>query len=296
MARTSLSITMDLDGEFPADVVDPNTKSGRELMKKAARRLLSVCDGVVPAGMTTIDYSGAQPIAASGTAVLASVIATDVLALNGANLTCVASGASTDEFNVGASDTITATNLAAAINLSTNSAIITKNLEASNLAVTITLSSCTAGTGVSIAGYQFIARSVVPTNPRNLGDFSQAGTDTQDAASLVTAINTHPVLAHNVVASNSSGVVTVRQRRGTSSLGKVLVIAIPGVTPSGLSVGAADFAATATVLVSAKQRGTVGNMATISTPDSTITVSGARLTGGTGVDGSIARIVQGSVM
>lgn len=295
MARTSLGVIVDLSGIAPLQYADPNSKSGRELVKKALRRIASINDGVIPAGTVQLNVNGAQPVAASATALLASTIATDTLVLNGQALTAVASGAAANEFNVGVSDTATATNLAAAINLSTNASIITKNLEASNFAQTITLSTCTAGTGVSIAGFQFVARSVT-LSPPNLGDFLMTGTDTQDAAALVVAINTHPVLCNLVVASNSSGVVTVRQRRGTSSIGKLLVTAQPGVTPSGLSVGAAAFAATATVLVSAKVPGNSGNMATISSTGGTITVSGARLTGGTGMDGTIVRVAPGSVM
>lgn len=53
---------------------------------------------------------------ASGTFTLASVIATDACSINGVTFTCVASGATGNQFNVGADDEETATNLAAAIN------------------------------------------------------------------------------------------------------------------------------------------------------------------------------------
>lgn len=55
---------------------------------------------------------------ASGTFILNTVIATDAISINGVTFTCVASGAGANQFNVGASDVLTAANLAAAINAS----------------------------------------------------------------------------------------------------------------------------------------------------------------------------------
>lgn len=61
---------------------------------------------------------------ASGTLTLTSVIATDAISINGVSFTCVASGAGANQFNVGASDAITATNLAAAINASVTALVV----------------------------------------------------------------------------------------------------------------------------------------------------------------------------
>lgn len=52
---------------------------------------------------------------ASAVVVLTNVIATDILTINGQAVTAVASGASTNEFDIGVDDAATATNLAAAI-------------------------------------------------------------------------------------------------------------------------------------------------------------------------------------
>lgn len=57
-------------------------------------------------------------VQASGTITLSSMVATDTVTINGVVFTCVASGATGNQFNVGGTDTITATNLAAAINAS----------------------------------------------------------------------------------------------------------------------------------------------------------------------------------
>ncbi len=57
-------------------------------------------------------------VKATGTFIFASVIATDVIAINGVDFTCVASGATGNQFNVGMTDTATAANAVIAINAS----------------------------------------------------------------------------------------------------------------------------------------------------------------------------------
>lgn len=57
-------------------------------------------------------------VQASGTFILDTVVATDAISINGVTFTAVASGATGNQFNVGADDVETAANLAAAINAS----------------------------------------------------------------------------------------------------------------------------------------------------------------------------------
>ncbi len=57
-------------------------------------------------------------VKATGTFTFASVIATDVLAINGVSFTCVANSATGNQFNVGLSDTLTAAAAVVAINAS----------------------------------------------------------------------------------------------------------------------------------------------------------------------------------
>jgi hypothetical protein len=57
-------------------------------------------------------------VKASGTLTFASVIATDIFSINGVSFTCVASGATGNQFNVGGSDALTAAAAAAAVNAS----------------------------------------------------------------------------------------------------------------------------------------------------------------------------------
>lgn len=60
---------------------------------------------------------------ASGTVTLAAHVATDTVTVAGVVFTCVASGATGNQYNVGATDALTAANLAAAINASVTAAV-----------------------------------------------------------------------------------------------------------------------------------------------------------------------------
>jgi hypothetical protein len=57
-------------------------------------------------------------VQATGTLIFDSVVATDAFVINGVTFSCVASGATGNQFNVGADDTESAENAAAAINAS----------------------------------------------------------------------------------------------------------------------------------------------------------------------------------
>jgi phage tail sheath gpL-like len=70
---------------------------------------------------------------------------------------------------------------------------------------TITLATVAADDTVTIGKTTLTAKA----SPSGEDEFSQAGTDTVDAAGLVTKINAHSVLSKLVVASSSAGVVTV---------------------------------------------------------------------------------------
>lgn len=85
------------------------------------------------AGLKIIDFmkkvvSGAHPasvltrinsVKATGTITLSSHVATDTVTVNGITFTCVASGATGNQYNVGGDDTATAVALAAVLNANT---------------------------------------------------------------------------------------------------------------------------------------------------------------------------------
>lgn len=105
---------------------------------------------------------------------------------------------------------------------------------------TITLASVSANDTVTLGGVVFTAKA----SPTLESEFSQAGTDTQDAASLAAKISAHSTIGQVFVATSALGVVTV----------------------------------------STRQKGVFGNFIALaeSTSASRITVGGAALAGGTG--------------
>lgn len=70
---------------------------------------------------------------------------------------------------------------------------------------TATCASVAANDTITIAGVVLTAKA----SPSGENEWSQAGSDTADAASLVTIINAHSVLSKIVSATSSSGVVTI---------------------------------------------------------------------------------------
>lgn len=85
---------------------------------------LGLAQAVYTPHVTKLGFCGGSPgVAASATATLNAVVATNSITIDGHAFTAVASGATGDQFNVGGTDTITATNLAAAINASVTAGI-----------------------------------------------------------------------------------------------------------------------------------------------------------------------------
>lgn len=74
-----------------------------------------ITSGIRPAVVQTKVNS----VKATGTVTLSSHVATNTVTVNGITFTCVASGATGNQYNVGANDTETAANLAAALNANT---------------------------------------------------------------------------------------------------------------------------------------------------------------------------------
>lgn len=136
------------DATLKAAFETPGTSPKHE----AAQRILNFIQGLVtgselgPTGSApsiAISIEG-QATAASGTFTLTSVIATDAVSINGVTFTAIASGATGNQFNVGVSDTATATNLAAAINASVT-ALIPGYVTATSLATVVTVTAVTKG-------------------------------------------------------------------------------------------------------------------------------------------------------
>lgn len=83
-------------------------------------------------------------VKATGTITLSSHVATDTCTVGGVVFTCMASGATGDQYNVGLSDTATAVNLAAALNASATAGAAGCFTATSNAAV-VTVTASVAG-------------------------------------------------------------------------------------------------------------------------------------------------------
>ncbi len=210
---------------------------------------------------------------ARGTVTAATVLATNTVTINGQIITAVTGTAAIEEFDRSGTDIVTASNLAAAINGSAQT-LITGLVRAGNLAGTVTCATALAGSTVKVAGVTFTAVGAASADPTH---FLITGDDTADAAALVVCINAHPTTKQLVLATNASGVVTIRQLPFGPNVGHRLSSS-DGTT---LAVSGAALAATAVVLVCAASKGVEGNQTTLASSGATLTVSAARLTGGT---------------
>lgn len=147
-----------------AEAVKLQTPGGKH---EIARRVLNFMESVQTGGQ--LKYSDSVPpqilienqgsmVAASGTFTLDTVVATDAVSINGVSFTAVASGATGNQFNVGADDAETAENLAAAINASV-SALVSGYVTASADDEVVTITSAFYG----LAGNQTLIASADAT-------------------------------------------------------------------------------------------------------------------------------------
>jgi phage tail sheath gpL-like len=116
---------------------------------------------------------------------------------------------------------------------------------------TVTCASVAVNDTVTIGNVTFTAKA----SPASETEFSQAGSDTADGASLAAKINAHSTLQYAVSASAASGVVTITcKQKGvigncvglTSSNGTRLAVSGSGFLASGTG-GASDTANTYTL-------------------------------------------------
>lgn len=138
----SIHIVDIVDDRNAATVQDFLRTSDKKQMLQGLRRVLQ--------GIESGSYQGAVnvrtgAVKASGTLTFASVVNTDVLTINGVNFTCVTSGATGNQFNVGGSDTLSAAAAAAAINASAT-ALVTDNVVATSSGAVLTITARYAGT------------------------------------------------------------------------------------------------------------------------------------------------------
>lgn len=98
---------------------DPNSRNRLML----GTNLIQFIQGMILGVFSTRAVIRSNCALATGTVTLAAHIATHTVTVAGVVFTCVASGAAANQYNVGATDALTALNLAASINASVTAAV-----------------------------------------------------------------------------------------------------------------------------------------------------------------------------
>jgi hypothetical protein len=194
-----------------------------------------------------------------------------------------ATAVANNEFDINpGSNALVAEDAARCISASTT-ALISSALIATSYKGVVTLSGGVAGDTVRIGDVTFTAVGGTAT-ALNPNQFTIGGTDTADATSLKTQINAHPLFRDKLVATSSSGAVTIRPLpnplRANSLAAVDFKLAVAGTGPTLTT----QMGASAELFIVARNKGLAGNMATIASSDGTrlaITGSASRLSGGT---------------
>lgn len=144
-----LSLTIKLpDAEMaplvPSQLSTDNKGGLLQYVSRAMRRYYAGQSHLgVPTSADLALYSEATR--ASCAITLNAVVATNAIVLNGTTLTCVNSGATSVQFNKGATDTLTAVNIAAAINSTSAPAGIVGVFRATSSAAVVTVECISPG-------------------------------------------------------------------------------------------------------------------------------------------------------
>lgn len=89
------------------------------LRAQAGKRMMNYFRSLIGGARSAKVIVNVNAVKATGTITLSAHVATDTVTVNGITFTCVASGATGNQYNVGADDTATAVALAAALNANT---------------------------------------------------------------------------------------------------------------------------------------------------------------------------------
>jgi phage tail sheath gpL-like len=139
------TLVLTIDAELTAGTLSDALGSNREQALAAVGRILQGVEGGAYNAAVTIGLGTSDPVRASGTMtiVYASLAANDTVAVAGQTLTCVTSAPSANQFRKETDGTVTAANLAAAINAATTSAA---RVSATSSGVVVTVRAHNAGT------------------------------------------------------------------------------------------------------------------------------------------------------
>lgn len=213
--------------------------------------------------------------------------ANDTVTINGQALTWKATASAANEVTIGATNVVCATNMAAAINLSTNSSTFTTHVRAlarSNVVHVISKYAGTIGNACALASSNGTRLALAVTNGRLAAgtEASSGGAQASATLTLASVANAETCAVNGVTLTAHTNTDANDQFRidGTDTAdAEALVRAINNSTTAAL----ADVIATnsgAVVTVKARKGGTAGNTITISSAQGTIVASAARLGSG----------------
>lgn len=244
----------------------------RTLLQSAINKGLGVLSGSERGGRFDLIASSTNPATANTAGIISSGSGTVGATLNGVAVTG----------SVGASDTIGAGVVAAAINASTN-ALVQYNIGATNLKTVITFVTAVAGNVINLAGFKFTATAAATGKD---GDFTIITSDTATAVAFASAVNTHPAASRYLFAIPIVGAVHCFPKSAAWFTGPN---APPNVSIGVATVaafGGATFAASPYFGIWAKTPGKLGNCQTIAASGTGVTIinSETRLMRGLGLD------------
>lgn len=141
-AQTVILLTHDENATDMGNILQPTNDSSNRLLviNRLSRYVNALAGGIRKSSLAL----GVGAVQASGTVTLSSHVATDTVTVNGVTFTCVASGATGNQYNVGVDDTASAVNLAAAINASVT-ALISGYVSATSAAGVVTITAVRPG-------------------------------------------------------------------------------------------------------------------------------------------------------
>ncbi len=173
-SQTKITITHDKESTVDLQNILLNYRFTIDSHINGIENLLNNIGGSTRNAIITTVVDDGNGVAASGTLTLSSVVATNACTVGGVTFTAVASGATGNQFNVGANDTATAVNLAAAINASVSAGVLSV-VTATSAAAVVTVSAAVTGpignnvplvggTNITASGAK-LTGGLIPTNP-----------------------------------------------------------------------------------------------------------------------------------
>lgn len=162
MTSLIITITTPLAKQSVKDEIARGATLGRESLNGLVNYLTGVAAGYQQPATMTFAVGESNPVRASGTmtVVFASLAANDTVAVAGTTLTCVSGTASANQFQKVTDGTVTAANLAAAINASaainrvsatSSAAVVTVTAHASGTVGNL-IALTSSGAGVTLSG------------------------------------------------------------------------------------------------------------------------------------------------